>query len=57
VLHFAGKKSVPESVENPLLYYREKGGMTALLGAMVSAGVGKLVPRVRGGLRCAARRW
>jgi UDP-glucose 4-epimerase len=44
VLHFAGKKSVPESVVNPLLYYRENvGGMTALLGAMVSAGVGRLV--------------
>lgn len=44
VLHFAGKKSVPESVEKPLLYYRENvGGMTALLGAMVRAGVGKLV--------------
>jgi UDP-glucose 4-epimerase len=44
VLHFAGKKSVPESVENPLLYYRENvGGMTGLLGAMVSAGVGNLV--------------
>jgi UDP-glucose 4-epimerase len=44
VLHFAGKKSVPESVEKPLLYYRENvGGMTALLGAMLRAGTGKLV--------------
>lgn len=44
VIHFAGKKSVPESVDNPLLYYRENvGGLTGLLGAMVEAGVGKFV--------------
>lgn len=44
VIHFAGKKSVPESVEKPLLYYGENvGGMTSLLGAMVRAGTGRLV--------------
>lgn len=44
VIHFAGKKSVPESVEKPLLYYRENvGGITSLLGAMVQTGATKLV--------------
>jgi UDP-glucose 4-epimerase len=44
VLHFAAKKSVPESVDDPLLYYRENvGGMTSLLGAMVQTGVQKIV--------------
>jgi UDP-glucose 4-epimerase len=44
VLHLAGKKSVPESVADPVLYYRENiGGMTSLLGAMVSTGARKLV--------------
>jgi UDP-glucose 4-epimerase len=43
VMHFAGKKSVPESVENPILYYRENvGGIISVLGAMVQAGVNKL---------------
>jgi UDP-glucose 4-epimerase len=44
VMHFAAKKSVPESMANPVLYYRENiGGVTALLGAMVHAGVKRLV--------------
>ncbi len=44
VMHFAVKKSVPESVINPVLYYRENiGGVTSLLGAMAQAGVSKLV--------------
>lgn len=44
VLHIAGKKSVPESVSDPVLYYRENlGGMTSLLAAMVQAGTRKLV--------------
>jgi UDP-glucose 4-epimerase len=44
VMHFAAKKSVPESVSNPVFYYRENiGGITSLLGAMVHAGVKKLV--------------
>src|SRR5688572_9875347 len=44
VMHFAAKKSVPESVANPVLYYRENiGGVTSLLGAMVHAGVKRLV--------------
>ena len=44
VIHFAGLKSVPESVEDPILYYRQNvGGMISLLGAMVRAGTQKLV--------------
>lgn len=44
VLHFAAKKSVPDSVADPVLYYRENvGGMTSLLGAMVQTGVMKIV--------------
>lgn len=40
VIHLAAKKSAPESVEEPLHYYRENvGGMTALLGAVHEAGV------------------
>ena len=43
VIHFAGKKSVPESVADPLLYYRENvGGTSSLLAAMVKAGTQKL---------------
>lgn len=43
VIHFAGKKSVPESVADPLLYYRENvGGTTSLLTAMVNAGTMRL---------------
>ncbi|WP_117211477.1 UDP-glucose 4-epimerase GalE [Allorhizocola rhizosphaerae] len=44
VIHFAAKKSVPESMADPLLYYREiVGGTTSLLTAMREAGVGRLV--------------
>jgi UDP-glucose 4-epimerase len=44
VMHVAAKKSVPDSVRNPVLYYRENiGGVVSLLGAMVNAGVKKLV--------------
>ncbi len=44
VIHFAAKKSVPESMADPLLYYREiVGGTTSLLKAMQEAGVGRLV--------------
>ncbi|WP_020521463.1 UDP-glucose 4-epimerase GalE [Catelliglobosispora koreensis] len=44
VIHFAAKKSVPESMADPILYYRENlGGMTSLLGAMVETGVKKIV--------------
>jgi len=44
VLHFAGLKAVGESVERPLEYYDNNvGGTLALCGAMVEAGVRKLV--------------
>lgn len=40
VVHLAAKKQVGESVEDPLLYYRENvAGLTALLEAVVAAGV------------------
>ncbi|MFI9586311.1 UDP-glucose 4-epimerase GalE [Streptomyces sp. NPDC052236] len=40
VLHFAAKKQVGESVEQPLRYYRENvHGLTVLLEAVVAAGV------------------
>ncbi|MFF1925926.1 UDP-glucose 4-epimerase GalE [Streptomyces sp. NPDC058221] len=40
VVHLAAKKQVGESVEKPLLYYRENiGGLTVLLDAVVAAGV------------------
>ena len=39
VIHLAAKKAVGESVEKPLLYFRENvGGMTSLLQAMSDAG-------------------
>ena len=44
VIHLAAKKAVGESVEQPLLYFRENvGGMVSLLEAMSQAGVGSLV--------------
>ncbi|MFI9046796.1 UDP-glucose 4-epimerase GalE [Streptomyces sp. NPDC053427] len=44
VVHLAAKKQVGESVEMPLLYYRENvHGLQTLLEAMASAGVGRLV--------------
>jgi UDP-glucose 4-epimerase len=44
VIHFAGRKSVPESVADPMLYYRENlSGTVSLLTAMVRAGTMKLV--------------
>ena len=44
VVHFAALKSVAESVADPLNYFRVNiGGLTALLGAMESAGCRKLV--------------
>lgn len=40
VVHLAAKKQVGESVERPLLYYRENlAGLTVLLEAVVAAGV------------------
>ncbi|WP_407552650.1 UDP-glucose 4-epimerase GalE [Streptomyces sp. Pv4-95] len=44
VVHLAAKKQVGESVEMPLLYYRENvGGLQNLLEAMAAGGVGRLV--------------
>lgn len=44
VVHLAAKKQVGESVEKPLLYYRENlHGLTVLLEAVVGAGVGSFV--------------
>lgn len=44
VIHLAGKKSVPESVEQPLHYYSENvAGAMTLLEAMVAEGVSRLV--------------
>ena len=44
VIHLAAKKAVGESVEKPLLYFRENvGGMTSLLQAMADAGTRCLV--------------
>lgn len=44
VIHLAAKKKVPESVEEPVRYYRENVGGTAnLLEAMGEAGVDRLV--------------
>jgi UDP-glucose 4-epimerase len=44
VMQFAALKSVPESVSEPVRYYRENvGGLVSLLTAMTSAGVGRIV--------------
>lgn len=44
VLHLAGRKSVPESVVDPVLYFRENvGGITVLLGAVRQAGVHRII--------------
>ncbi len=44
VVHLAAKKAVGESVEQPLLYYRENvGGMTSLLQAMDDVGTACMV--------------
>ena len=44
VVHLAAKKAVGESVERPMLYYRENvGGMVSLLQAMDDLGVGAMV--------------
>ncbi|WP_062213253.1 UDP-glucose 4-epimerase GalE [Streptomyces sp. NBRC 109706] len=44
VVHLAARKRVPESVAEPLLYYRENvGGLVTLLEAMAVAGVRRLV--------------
>ncbi len=44
VVHLAAKKAAGESVEKPLLYYRENvGGMLTLLEAMQAAGTKRLV--------------
>jgi UDP-glucose 4-epimerase len=44
VLHFAAKKAVGESVQNPLLYYQNNlFGLINLLSEMVSHGIEKLV--------------
>jgi UDP-glucose 4-epimerase len=44
VIHFAGLKAVGESVEQPLLYYRNNiSGTAALLEAMVAARVNNIV--------------
>jgi len=44
VIHFAGLKAVGESVEKPMLYYRNNvSGTVVLLDAMVEAGVKNIV--------------
>src|SRR5205807_4940414 len=44
IVHIAAKKAVGESVERPLLYYRENlTGLQTLLDAAVEAGVDKFV--------------
>lgn len=44
VIHFAASKAVGESVEKPLMYYRNNvGGLITLLEAMDKAGVQKMV--------------
>ncbi|MBA3234225.1 MAG: UDP-glucose 4-epimerase GalE [Propionibacteriales bacterium] len=44
VLHLAAKKAVGESVENPLLYWRENvGGMQSLLATCVDSGVRRVL--------------
>lgn len=44
VIHFAAKKQVPESVEQPLFYYQQNvGGMINLLSAMAASQVDRLV--------------
>ncbi len=44
VVHLAAKKAVGESMEQPLLYYRENvGGYESLLRAMLDAGVDRMV--------------
>jgi UDP-glucose 4-epimerase len=44
VIHFAAKKSVPESVADPLLYYEENvGGLVVLLQSMVAECVHRIV--------------
>ncbi|MFE7749197.1 UDP-glucose 4-epimerase GalE [Streptomyces sp. NPDC057428] len=44
VVHLAAKKQVGESVEKPLLYYRENvTGLSVLLEAVVAAGVGRFL--------------
>jgi UDP-glucose 4-epimerase len=44
VIHLAAKKSVPESVTQPLYYYRENvGGFESLLAAADASGVDRLV--------------
>src|SRR5262249_7204741 len=44
VIHLAGKKSLPESVERPLYYYEQNvGGCASLLAAMRATGVDRIV--------------
>lgn len=44
VIHFAAKKAVGESVENPMYYYEENvGGLSSLLRAMEQAGTRNMV--------------
>jgi UDP-glucose 4-epimerase len=44
VIHLAAKKSAPESIAHPLMYYRENvDGMVSLLSAMTAQGVTRLV--------------
>jgi len=44
IMHFAGSIVVPESVENPLLYYRNNTvGTHALISAAVAGGVGHIL--------------
>jgi len=44
VIHLAARKAVGDSVERPLYYYRENvGGFEALLRAMRTAGVGRML--------------
>src|SRR5918999_5877836 len=44
VVHLAAKKQPGESVEKPLLYYRENvGGLTTLLETVTAAGIDRFV--------------
>lgn len=44
VLHFAARKSVPESMKIPVEYYRDNvGGLVSVVGAMAETGVERIV--------------
>ncbi|WP_420097655.1 NAD-dependent epimerase/dehydratase family protein, partial [Brevibacterium sediminis] len=44
IIHFAAKKQVGESVEEPVMYYRQNiGGLTNILAAVEATGIESLV--------------